>query len=117
MSQTVTGAAILGRDVILAYRDARIGRVKVPELGGEICLASLTAGEADKLARLDGEAYPAAVGVVILAACDDQGVRLFTEADAPALTALPASVMKRVADAVMEHNGLSGEAAADLKND
>ena len=110
-------ASVLGRELILAHRDARIGRVKVAEMQGEICVASLTAGEADKLARLDGEKYPATVGVVILGACDDQGVRLFSDADAAALTALPASAMKKIADAVMEHNGLSGEAAAELKND
>ena len=102
----------LSRAAILGHVDTRIGRVDVPEMGGEVCVASLTVAEADKIRTLGGD-VPAVVGLVIMGACDDKGVRLFSDADAEALGKLPASALGKVANAVLAHNGLAED---DAKN-
>jgi hypothetical protein len=107
---------MLSRDAILGFKDTRIGRIDVPELGGEVCIASLTAQEADQIRKLGEDGTPASVGVVILGACDETGARLFTDKDKPALAKLPASVMGRIGNAILKHNGLTGEAQDEVKN-
>lgn len=106
----------LSRDAILKHVDTRIVRVDVPEMGGEVCVASLTVAEADRIRTLGEGNVPAVVGVVILGACDDDGKRLFTDKDAEALGKLPASALGRISSAVLDHNGLSAKAPEEAKN-
>ncbi len=103
----------LSRKEILGHVDTRIGRVDVPEMGGDVCLASLTVAEADKIRTLGENDIPAVVGLVILGACDETGKRLFTLDDKDALAKLPASALGKIANAVLAHNGLAGD---DEKN-
>lgn len=107
----------LSRDAILGFKDDRIGRVDVPEMGGEVCLASLTAAEADKIRTLGEDSIPVSVGIVILGACDDTGKRLFTDKDKTALSGLPASCMGKIANAILVHNGLSGDEAKNASSE
>ena len=100
---------MLSRDAILGFKDDRIGKVDIPELGGEVCIASFNVAEMDRIARLDGST-PASVECVILGACDEDGKRLFTDKDREALKKLPARVVSDLAKAIFAHNGLGAEA-------
>jgi hypothetical protein len=104
----------LDRETILAFKDDRIGKVEVSEMGGEVCIASLTVAEADKIKSLGEGDVPAVARLVILGACDEEGKRLFTDKDASALSKLPASALAKVANAILDHNGLGGD--GDAKN-
>lgn len=99
---------MLSRDKILGYRDDRIGRLDVPDLGGEVGLARLTVAEADRLAKLDSGAS-ANLELLILGVCDDEGKRLFSDKDRDALKKLPNDVVRMVAQAILTHNGYTGE--------
>lgn len=98
---------MLSREAILGFKDDNIAKVEVPELGGEVCVARLTAAEADKIRSL-GDDCPFIVGVAILGACDADGNRLFTDKDKAALSKLPATVVGQVSNAILKHNGLLG---------
>ena len=107
---------MLTREKILGHVDTRIGKVDVPEMGGEVSVASLTVAEADKVRTLGADGVPAVVRLVILGTCDADGKRLFTDNDAEALGGLPATALSKIANAVLSHNGLTSEAAEDSKN-
>ena len=104
----------LSRAAILGHSDTRIGRVEIPDMGGEVCVASLTVAEADKIKTLGDDDVPAVARIVILGACDETGKRLFTDKDAAALGKLPADALGKVANAILAHNKLTGE--SDEKN-
>lgn len=107
----------LSRDQLLGFNDDRIGRVDVPELGGEVCVATLTVAETDKISNLDPKAS-ANVELMILGACDEDGKRLFTEKDRDSLRKLPNDVVKTIAKAVMAHNGYNaGEEAKNASSE
>lgn len=105
----------VSRSAILAYEDTNIGRVEVKEFGGEVCVATLTAEEADQIRKLP-ENVPSNVSLVILGACDEKGGRLFTADDAGALGKKPSKALTTIANAVLRHNGLLAEAAEEAKN-
>lgn len=104
------------REQILAYEDSNIGRVEVPEFGGEVCVATLSAAEADKISKLGEDGVPSNVGLVILGACDEDGKRLFKPGDAAALAKKPARALTKIAQKVLDHNGMGPDAAAEAKN-
>lgn len=104
---------MLSRDAFLGFKDDRIGRVDVPELGGEVCVATLTVAETDRITKLDEKLSPN-VELVILGVCDEDGKRLFSEKDRDALRKLPNDVIGTVAKAIMAHNGYG--AADEAKN-
>lgn len=106
---------MLSRKDILGHVDSRIGKVDVPEMGGEVCLASFTVAEADQFRKLDPETS-AVIALVVMGVCDDKGERLFTDKDYDALGKLPASALGRIATAVLEHNGLGRNAGDEAKN-
>lgn len=99
----------LSREAILRHVDKRIGKVEVEEFGGEVCVASLTVAEADRIRTISDSDVPASVVITILGACGGDGVRLFTDADIDALKAMPASAISKIANAVLKHNGLVEE--------
>lgn len=107
---------MLSRDTILGFKDNRVETVEVPELGGEIGVAAFTAAEADTIRTLGEDGIPMSVGVVILGACDADGKRLFTSKDKDALAKLPATVVGKIANAILEHNGLTAKAQEEAKN-
>jgi hypothetical protein len=106
---------ILSRDAILGAKDDRIRRVEVPELGGEVCVGSLTVAEADRIRSLGQGGTPASVVIAVLTVCDEAGARLFTDADIETLKALPASAVTTIANAALEHNGLVEASAASAE--
>lgn len=106
---------MLTREAILGHVDKRIERVQVEEMGGEVCVASLTVAEMDQITKLS-ETLPTSVEVVIIGACDETGKRLFTVNDRAKLASLPATAMATIAKAVLEHNGLAARSAEEAKN-
>ena len=106
----------LNREAILGFKDNRISRVDVPELGGEVCIATLTVAEADKIRVLGENDVPAVVGLVILGACDENGKRLFSAKDEAALAKLPADALAKIANAVLKHNGMNSDDSGETKN-
>lgn len=109
---------MLSREAILGHKDTNIGRVSVEEFGGEVCVAMFSAMEADRFRASIGEAgIPMNVLLVILGACDDKGVRLFSMEDAKALGEQNSKALTTIANKVLEHNGLTGDAVEEAKND
>lgn len=105
----------ISRDAILAFEDTNIGRVTVKEFGGEVCVATLTAEEADQIRKLP-EDVPSNVSLVILGACDEDGKRLFKKGDANALGKKPSKALTTIANAILDHNGLLAKSADEAKN-
>ena len=105
----------VSRKSILDYEDTNIGRVEVKEFGGEVCVATLSAEEADQIRKLP-EDVPANVSIAILGACDEKGERLFTVADTAALKRKPSKALTTIANAVLKHNGLLAESGDEAKN-
>lgn len=106
---------MLDRKAILGFKDDRIEPIEVPELGGRVCIARLSAAEADKISKLP-EDCPASVGIAILGLCDEAGERLFTEKDRDALGKLPATAMTKIANAILNLSGRGPDAADEAKN-
>jgi len=106
----------LNRDKILGYTAKPKGKVDVAEFGGEVWIAELTVDEADQFRILGTDGVPANVRLTVMGACDDKGVRLFSDEDIPALRKLPAAAMTTIANAVLRLNGASSEAADEAKN-
>jgi len=105
----------VSREAILGFKDKNIGKVKVKEFGGDICVATLSAIEADAIRNLP-EGIPSNVSVVILGACDESGERLFTLDDAAELGKKPSKHLTTIANAILKHNGLLAEMADEAKN-
>jgi hypothetical protein len=106
----------LSREDFLKHVDKRIGRVDVPEMGGEVCVASLTVAEADQIRGLGEDGIPAGLKIAILCVCDESGKRLFTMDDVEALKAMPATAIGAIATAALKHNGLNGDSSEEAKN-
>jgi len=106
----------LSRDDFLKHVDKRIGRVDVPEMGGEVCVASLTVAEADQFRGLGEDGIPASLKIAILCVCDEAGTRLFTMADVDVLKAMPVTAIGAIATAALKHNGLHGSSGEKAKN-
>lgn len=112
-------------------------RVEVPEWGGAVFVRTLTAGERDRLEKAILDARPQEDKnkdkdkneeadkrrqtivppnfrglLVSLAACDEQGKRLFTDADVAKLSDKSAAAMSRVFDVALR---LSGFTDADVE--
>lgn len=117
------GLRLLTRDEILAATDRQMELVEVPEWGGAVYIRSLTADERDEFEeslleqnkrtkKQDVRLRQARAKLVSRAACDDKGVRLFSERDVVALGAKNAAAMDRLFDKASE---LSGIREADLE--
>ena len=106
----------LSRDAILAFEGGEVGTVAVKEFGGDVCVATLTAAEADRIKEVGTNGMPTNVFLVILGACDEDGKRLFTDKDAAALGKKPAKALTKIANKVLEHNGMTQDEADEAKN-
>lgn len=102
----------LSRDAILAADDRVIEEVEVPEWGGTVCVRSLTSEEVKPFTESDDE-MP--VGLLVsIAACDEVGEPLFSEADIAALERKSMRALKRVIQKAMDVNGLGAEQAEEI---
>jgi len=114
---------LLTRDEILAVDDRKIEEVDVPEWGGKVGVVGLTGTERDELSGslIDAKGQVNARRAINLqtrlpALCmvNEQGARLFTEADVARLGQKSAAALKRVFDAAQRLSGLSETDVAEM---
>jgi hypothetical protein len=115
--------SLLNRDAILSADDLSKELVSCPEWGGEVYVRALTGAERDrfesslieqrgknqKLNMTNIRAKLAAMAI-----CDDQGKRLFTDADVTALAAKSAAALNRVFDVARKLSGLADNEVEEL---
>lgn len=91
----------LDRSAILAAKP-KIVTVSVPEWGGDVCMREITAGQRDQWDAWQIEHDGAAryqdirARLLVLTICDEQGVRLFSDADIDIVSSLPANAIERL---------------------
>lgn len=115
--------ATLTREAIVAVRDIQRELVDVPEWGGEVWVRGLTAAERDAYESgmvknpgpnqefvLDNIRAKLAVKVI----CDENGARLFSDADVALLAEKSGSALSRVWMVARRLSGMTEEAAAAL---
>lgn len=101
--------SLLNRDAILKADDLPRELVQVPEWGGEVWVRTLTGRERDSfeaetvLYKPRGDSQPnmdalhqTRARLVARACCDEQGARLFSDADVEALAAKSAAALDRL---------------------
>lgn len=118
--------ALLSRDAILAADDHEYEVVPCPEWGGEVRLRSLTGAERDayeqSLVQTRGKSREmnlrnARAKLVALCAVDEDGKRLFTDADVNALGKKNAKPLDRLFDVARRLSGLSEDDVDRLTED
>ena len=111
----------LTRDAILSANDLPTEKVDVPEWGGHLFVRSMTGAERDafeaSLLKSDGsrDFTNFSARLVALCAVDDDGNRLFTEADVEALGKKCAEPLRRCSAAAQKLNGLAADSIEELE--
>lgn len=115
---------VLTAQQILDYDDRKTERVEVPEWGGDVIVRNLTGSERDSYEasmtiQKGDKSVPNPVGararLVVRAAIDEDGKRLFSDNDAPKLSDKNAAVLDRLWDKIAELSGLTSTAAEDAE--
>ena len=113
----------LKRDDILNVKDIAIELVEVPEWGGEVYVKGMTGLERDafegSIVEIRGKGRRVNMANVRakLAAqtlCDENGERLFTDADVKELGRKSASALQRVFEVAQRLSGIGEEAVKEL---
>lgn len=114
----------LTREAVLNCQDRVTEVVKVPEWGGEINVRSLNGAErdafegsriaVDKKGTIQVRVENIRARLVALAACDDNGARIFTDEDVKALGFKNASALSRVYDVAARLSGITKEDIEDI---
>lgn len=113
----------LTRDAILEANDLKTEIVSVPEWGGDVSVRSMTGQERDAFEQaLVSERGPDAsqnlsnirARLVTLSAVDDNGNRLFTDADIVPLGRKSAAALDRVFTVAQRLNGIGAKDVEDL---
>lgn len=116
--------ALLGRDSILGAQDLKHVDVDVPEWGGTVRVRMMTGSERDAFEagtvirqgkKVEANLVNIRARLVSLCAIDENGVRLFSEADVEALAAKSGAALGRLFEACQKLNGLTEEAAAEAR--
>jgi hypothetical protein len=113
---------MLDKNTILNADDLPGEVVNVPEWGGSIKVRSMTAKEREDfsagLRDKDGNVVTASwkARLVALTVVDENGARIFADADADALAGKSALVIERLSEVALRLNGLGTEQAAIAKN-
>ena len=107
--------AMLTREMILGAVDLPREAVVVPEWGGEVWVRGLSGAERDayeaSVLEMKGRGYTirlenARAKLASLAMCDEQGKRLFLDADVHALGGKSAAALNRVFEVASRLSGL-----------
>lgn len=109
---------MLSRESILAAKEHfPREEIDLPELAGSVFVRSMSAGQRDRLenAFLKSPGIHVRARVAAYCLCDEAGNLLFTEADLPDLSDLPASVLDRVYEAGLRLSRLTGRDREDLE--
>lgn len=105
----------LTREQIDSATDAKIIKVTVPELGGDVCIRLMSVGDRDsyelKLLEGDGKAIPDFRSELLARTlCDEKGVLLYPgDEGVAALKKRSSDVMHRLWQAALKHNALTEE--------
>mgnify|MGYP006308308593 CR=1 FL=1 len=127
----------LNKNDILSFDDIEIKEIKVPEWGGSVYIRQLSRGQADeyfnhrfdksewKQSGRDKSEVQSSVRLfghdawlVAQAVCDEDGKRIFSNADVKELEKKNANAVGRIAVEVLKHSGMSQDVKEldDLKN-
>ena len=105
----------LTREQIDSATDAKIIKVAVPELGGDVCIRLMSVGDRDsyelKLLEGDGKAIPDFRSELLARTlCDEKGALLYPgDEGVAALKKRSSDVMHRLWQAALKHNALTEE--------
>ncbi len=110
----------LSRDQILSAQDRKFEEVDVPEWGGSVRIGVMSGALRDAWEQsLVGKSGPNILNIrarlVAFSAVDDEGKRLFSEADAEALGDKSATALDRCAKVSQKLNGLTEEDLEEAK--
>lgn len=110
--------AILSKAAILAASDKKMIDIDVPEWGGTVKIRVMTGTERD---RFESEFVAGNKSVdmvrskmVAKCLCDEEGNRLFTEQDIPALGEKSAAVLDKLFTVCMKHNRFTKDDVEEL---
>ena len=113
----------LKRDDILKVQDIRVEKVHVPEWGGDVYIKGMNGMERDafeaSVVQMRGKGTNVDMSNIRakLAAqtiCDENGERLFTDADIKALGKKSASALQRVFEVAQKLSGIGDDAIQEL---
>lgn len=112
---------VLTKDQIREVKDIHIVPVEVPEWGGSVHVRALSVRERETLeagikpknGAVDTRGFR--VKVVIAATVTEDGTQMFNKSDAGWLTEKAASAIERIAEAALEHNGMTEDAGNDAE--
>lgn len=113
--QTAPSAPPLNRSQILAIKDAKIVSLHVPEWNGSVCIRTMSGAERDKFEKRFDTMENLRAYVVALTCCDEDGQRIFTDADAIELGNKNASAMDFIFWKALELNRLRNSDIEELK--
>lgn len=111
----------LNRDAILGAEDRKIEPFDVPEWGGQVYLAPLMAADRDAFEQsvsIDGKNVNlknVRARLLCAAIVDENGERIFKEADAEVLGKKSGAVIGRIYERVQELNGLTKKDIEELE--
>jgi hypothetical protein len=105
------------REAILAKDDRPRKPVEVPEWGTTVYVARLSAGDRVALAKLARDEAIDLADYVLIFACDEHGVKLFSADDREALSSKSYEALERIVSAGMDFNGMGPDAIDEAKND
>lgn len=111
-------APVLSAAAIFAAADRPVKDVQVPEWGGAIRLRQWSAADMQAYEASvpeDGDGLTGLAKALVLAAVDEQGQALFTDADIPALVEKSAKVLVRLGKIVLDMNAIGAEALETAK--
>lgn len=106
----------LSKEQILGSKDLKQERVPVPEWGGEVIVSQITAADRDRFetsvyvgegAARKSNTENLRARLCSLCLVDEEGNRLFTDADAEALGKKNAEVMDKLFDIAQTINGMN----------
>jgi hypothetical protein len=102
---------MLNRESILSADDLARERVDLPEWGGFVHVRTLTAGERDRFEGwTQGDRFDRfRAKLAVLAVCDEEGRRVFTDDDIEPLAAKSTKPLDRIAEAAFRLNRFTPE--------
>jgi hypothetical protein len=108
----------LSKAAILAAQDKKMIDVEVPEWNGSVKIRVMTGTERDRFESefVSGNKSVDMVRAKLVAKClcDDEGNRLFSEADIPQLGEKSAAVLDKLFNVCMKHNRFTKDDVEEL---
>jgi hypothetical protein len=110
----------LSKAKILAAKDVKLSEaVPVPEWGGDVHIRTISGTERDRFEEAYSEQKMKSFRVrfLVIALADENGERLFGDADIDALGDKSSVVINRLFDKAWQHNAFTDSAVETLGND